>query len=302
MTAEEYKDYRLQRDMLEYSKLKLDAISGKTKNSVDEQKNLLPTYYVNSNFFESIFGGNTIEVNPQGSVLLKMGLINQRVENPHLSEKNRQSTTFDFDQEISASLNARVGKRLRVTANFDTQSTFNFQNLIKIEYTPTEDDIIRKIEIGNVSMPSRNSLVTGVQNLFGAKTELQFGKTTITGIFSQQRSQSKIVQAQGGSLINEFEIRASEYDSNRHYFIAHAFRDTYENALSNFPLINSSNTISSVLELIKCAFKRISSPADLILPCIYEFASSLRDISPATAGVKEAKFVSSVLCRISCTV
>ncbi len=246
MTEEEYKEYRLNRDMLEYSKTKISAIDGKKEGSRDAQKNLLPTYYVNNNFFESIFGGNTIEVNPQGSVLLKMGLINQRVENPHLSEKNRQSTTFDFDQEISASLNARVGKRLRVTANFDTQSTFNFQNLIKIEYTPTEDDIIRKIEIGNVSMPSRNSLVTGVQNLFGAKTELQFGKTTITGIFSQQRSQSKIVQAQGGSLINEFEIRASEYDSNRHYFIAHAFRDNYENALSNFPLINSSNTITRI--------------------------------------------------------
>ncbi len=246
MTEEEYKEYRLNRDILEYSKSKISAIEGKKKGSKEAQKNLLPTYYVNNNFFESVFGGNTIEVNPQGSVLLKMGLIHQSVENPHLSEKNRQSTTFDFDQEISASLNARVGKRLRVTANFDTQSTFNFQNLIKIEYTPTEDDIIRKIEVGNVSMPSRNSLVTGVQNLFGAKTELQFGKTTITGIFSQQRSQSKVVQAQGGSLINEFEIRASEYDSNRHYFIAHAFRDNYENALSNFPLINSSNTITRI--------------------------------------------------------
>ncbi|MEN8123558.1 MAG: cell surface protein SprA [Bacteroidota bacterium] len=246
MSEEEYKDYRLNRDMLEYSKTKLSAIDGKKEGSKDAQKNLLPTYYVNNNFFESIFGGNEIEVNPQGSVLLKMGLIHQKVENPQLSERNRQSTTFDFDQEISASLNAKVGKRLKVIANFDTQSTFNFQNLIKIEYTPTEDDIIRKIEVGNVSMPSRNSLVTGVQNLFGAKTELQFGKTTVTGIFSQQRSQSKMVNAQGGSLINEFEIRASEYDSNRHYFIAHAFRNNYENSLANFPLINSSNTITRI--------------------------------------------------------
>ena len=131
MTAEEYKEYRLQRDMLEYSKTKLNAISGRTKNSAEAQKNLLPTYYVNSNFFESIFGGNTIEVNPQGSILIKMGLIFQKVENPQLSERNRQSTTFDFDQEISASLNAKIGNRLKVTANFDTQSTFNFQNLVK---------------------------------------------------------------------------------------------------------------------------------------------------------------------------
>jgi cell surface protein SprA len=246
MTPEEYKEYRLQRDMLEYSKNKLNAIGGKTKNSGDERKNLLPTYYVNSNFFESIFGGNTIEVNPQGSILIKMGLIYQKVENPQLSERNRQSTTFDFDQEISASLNARIGNRLKVSANFDTQSTYNFQNLVKIEYTPTEDDIIRKIEIGNVSMPLRNSLVTGAQNLFGAKTELQFGKTTVTGIFSQQRSQTKSVAAQGASTLSEFEFKATNYDTNRHFFLGHSFRDNYNNALINFPLINSTINLTRV--------------------------------------------------------
>lgn len=246
MTPEEYKEYRLQRDMLEYSKNKLSAIDGRTKNSEDERKNLLPTYYINSNFFESIFGGNTIEVNPQGSILVKMGLIYQKVENPQLSERNRQSTTFDFDQEISASLNARIGNRLKVSANFDTQSTYNFQNLVKIEYTPTEDDIIRKIEIGNVSMPLRNSLVTGAQNLFGAKTELQFGKTTVTGIFSQQRSQTKSVAAQGASTVNEFEFKATNYDTNRHFFLGHSFRDNYNNALVNFPLINSKINLTRV--------------------------------------------------------
>ena len=246
MTPEEYKDYRLQRDMLEYSKEKLNAIGGKTKGASDVQKNLLPTYYVNSNFFESIFGGNSIDVNVQGSILIKMGLIFQKVENPQLSENNRQSTTFDFDQEINASLNAKIGNRLRVMANFDTQSTFNFQNMVKLEYTPTEDDIIRKIEVGNVSMPIRNSLVTGAQNLFGAKVELQFGKTTVTGIFSQQRSQTRTVAAQGGAVLNEFDFKASNYDNNRHFFIAHGFRDTYNNALINFPLINSSVNITRI--------------------------------------------------------
>jgi cell surface protein SprA len=246
LSEEEYKEYRLNRDILEYYSEKISAIDGKTKGSKEAQKNLLPTYYVNNNFFESIFGGNTIEVNPQGSIMIKAGVIYQNVENPQLSEKNRSSTTFDFDQEISASINAKVGNRLRVSANFDTQSTFNFQNLVKIEYTPTEDDIIRKIEVGNVSMPSRNSLVTGVQNLFGAKTELQFGKTTVTGIFSQQRSQSKVVSAEGGSLIQEFEIKGSSYDPNRHYFLAHAFRDNYDKSLENFPLINSPNNITRI--------------------------------------------------------
>src|SRR5690606_39946688 len=69
--------------------------------------------------------------------------------------------------------NGMVGTRLKVTGNYDTQSTFNFQNLFKLEYTPTEDDIIQKIEIGNVSFPLNTSLIRGAQSLFGVKAQLQ---------------------------------------------------------------------------------------------------------------------------------
>jgi cell surface protein SprA len=246
MTKKEYEEYRLNRDILDYFKEKLSAASGKKKNSDLAQKNLMPKFYVNSSFFENIFGGNNIEVNPQGSVLVKMGVLFQKVENPQLSERNRQSTTFDFDQEISASLNAKVGKRLRVNANFDTQSTFNFQNQIKLEYTPTEDDIIRKIEVGNVSMPIQSSLITGAQNLFGVKTQLQFGKTTLTGVFAQQRSQTRSVAAEGGATITEFELRASDYDDNRHFFLSQRFRDDFNQSLAQFPLINSSKFVTRI--------------------------------------------------------
>ena len=246
MTQKEYEEYRLKRDMLSYFKDKISAVGGKKKDSELAQKNLLPKYYVNSSFFENIFGGNEIEVNPQGSVLVKMGILFQKVENPQLSERNRQSTTFDFDQEINASLNAKVGKRLRVNINFDTQSTFNFQNQVKLEYTPTEDDIIRKVEVGNVSMPIQSSLITGAQNLFGVKTQLQFGKTTVTGVFAKQNSQTRSVAAQGGATINEFDLRASDYDDNRHFFLSQSFRDDFNSALEQFPLINSSKYITQI--------------------------------------------------------
>ncbi len=246
MTKKEYEEYRLRRDMLDYFKEKVSAVGGRKKDAAEAQKNLLPKYYVKSEFFENLFGGNAIEVNPQGSVLVKMGILFQRVENPQLSERNRSSRTFVFDQEINASLNAQVGKRLKVNAAFDTQSTFNFQNQIKLEYTPTEDDIIRKIEVGNVSMPIQSSLISGAQNLFGVKTQLQFGKTTVTGVFSQQRSQTRSVRAQGGSTIQEFDIRASDYDDNRHFFLSQKFRDDYNDALKRLPLVTSSKYVTRV--------------------------------------------------------
>lgn len=246
MTPAEYAQYSLRQDVVAHYKEKLKAVGGKTAGSAAAQKNLLPTYYVKSGLFESIFGGNTIEVNPQGNILVQMGVLSQKVDNPQISERNRQNTTFDFDQQISASINAKIGTRLGVTANYDTQSTFDFQNLVKLEYTPTEDDILRKIEVGNVSMPVKNSLITGAQSLFGAKTELQFGKTTITGVFAEQRSQTRTVAAQGGSTINDFELRATDYDADRHFFLSQAFRDNYDNAMANFPLINSQINVTKV--------------------------------------------------------
>ncbi|GAB1308142.1 cell surface protein SprA [Urechidicola sp. KH5] len=243
LTFNEYMEYRLQQDILSNYKDKLKAVDGRTADAKDAQRDLLPTYYVNSNFFESIFGGNTIDVNPTGNIQVKLGVLHQNIQNPQISERNRKSTTFDFDQQITASINAKIGTRLAVTANYDTQSTFDFENQVKLEYTPTEDDIIRKIEVGNVSMPIRNSLVTGAQNLFGFKTELQFGATTVTGVYAEQKSQTRTVAAEGGASINEFELKATDYDANRHFFLSQKFRDQYDRSLETFPLISSQINI-----------------------------------------------------------
>ncbi|MEQ3498948.1 cell surface protein SprA [Tenacibaculum sp. SSH1-16] len=246
MTPKEYNEYRLKNDLKDYFKEKVDATNPKKKGSEAARKNLLPKYYVNSKFFESVFGGNTVEVNPTGQINIKLGGVYQNNENPQISVENQSSFTFDFDQQISASLQAKVGKRLTVTANYDTQSTFDFQNIIKLEYTPTEDDIIRNIEAGNISMPIKNSLINGAQSLFGVKTELQFGKTYVTAAFSQQNSQSKTVVAEGGATIEPFELRASDYDNDRHFFLSQYFRENYKEALENYPLINSPINITRV--------------------------------------------------------
>ncbi|SEE07434.1 cell surface protein SprA [Tenacibaculum sp. MAR_2010_89] len=246
MTPREYEKYRLKNDMKDYFKEKVDATNSRKKGNNKARKNLLPKYYVNSKFFESVFGGNEVEVIPRGQVNIKLGGVYQNNENPQISIDNQSSFTFDFDQQISASLQAKVGKRLKVTANYDTQSTFDFQNLIKLEYTPTEDDIIQGIDAGNISMPIKNSLINGAQALFGVKAELQFGKTRVTAAFSQQNSQSKTVVAEGGATIEEFELRASDYDNDRHFFLSQYFRENYKDALKQYPLINSSINITRV--------------------------------------------------------
>ncbi|TMU54375.1 cell surface protein SprA [Flagellimonas algicola] len=244
LTPDQYYDLVQKEQMKSYFKEKIDAFTGKKEGSEEARKNLLPNFYVNSSFFESIFGGNTIEVIPQGSVAMDLGILWQKNDNPALSPRNRTNLSFDFDQRISLSLLGKVGERLQVTANYDTEATFDFQNLVKLDYTPTEDDILKKIEIGNVNMPLNSSLITGAQSLFGVKTQLQFGKTTVTAVFSEQRSQNNTVVAQGGGTLNEFALTALDYDEDKHFFLAQYFRDNYDRALTNYPFIRSEVQIT----------------------------------------------------------
>jgi cell surface protein SprA len=244
LTPKEYESLLLKESMRDYFKQKTDAMDGKKEGSEEAKKNLLPKYYVNSSLFESIFGSNTIDVKPSGSVEMDLGARYTKQDNPSFSPRNRSNLSFDFNQRISMSLMGKVGTRLNVNANYDTQSTFAFQNLFKLEYTPSEDDIVQKIEVGNVSMPMNGSLIRGAQSLFGVKTQLQFGKTMVTGIFSEQKSQTKSVVAQGGGTIENFDIFALDYDSDRHFFLSQYFRNKYDSSLRNYPFIDSRVQIS----------------------------------------------------------
>ncbi|WP_055446906.1 cell surface protein SprA [Lacinutrix mariniflava] len=248
LTPKEYQDLVFKENLKGYYQDKIDAFDGKKETSEEAKKNLLPEFYVNSGFFETIFGGNTIEVVPQGSLEMDLGVLFTKQDNPSFSPRNRSNFTFDFDQRISLSLLGKVGERLQVTANYDTEASFDFQQLVKLEYDPTfgggEDSILQKLEVGNVSMPLNSSLISGAQSLFGVKTKLQFGKTTVTAVFSEQKSDTRSVIAQGGGTLDEFDFFIRDYDENRHFFLAQYFRENYDKALANYPYINTNIQIT----------------------------------------------------------
>lgn len=262
LTPYQYENLILKESIRNYFRKKTDAIEAKKAGSKAAQKDLLPRYYINSGLFESVFGSNTIDIKPTGSVEMDLGLMYSKQDNPALSPRNRSSLTFDFDQRISMSLVGKVGTRLSVNVNYDTQSTFAFQNLFKLAYTPDEDDIIQNIEVGNVSMPLNSTLIKGAQSLFGVKTQLQFGKTTVTGVFSQQKSETKTVNAEGSGTVQEFNMYALDYDSNRHFFLSQYFRNKYDASLKNYPLIDSRIQISRIEVWVTNKKSQISTTAN----------------------------------------
>ncbi len=287
LTPQQYEELVLRESMREYYQEKLSAVDGKKEGSEEAKRNLLPRYYVNSKLFETIFGGNTIDVKPTGSVEMDLGMRYTKQDNPALSPRNRTNLTFDFNQRISMGLQGKVGTRLNVNVNYDTQSTFAFQNLIKLEYAPTEDDIIQKIEVGNVSLPINSTLIRGAQSLFGVKAQLQFGKTTVTGVFSEQKSQTKTVNAEGGATIQDFSLFAQEYDNDRHYFLSQYFRNNYDRALRNYPYIDSRIQITRIEVWITNRQNRINTQDNNLRNII-----GLQDLGESQlTGVNDAEII-----------
>ena len=246
LTPEEYRERVKEESIKSYFSEKIDLLKEDDVDETGKLKNLLPDLYINSNFFQSIFGGDNIELTPQGSISMDIGLRYQKSDNPSIPRKNQSNIGLDFNQNISLSMTGKIGERLNISSNYDTQSTFDFQNLLKLDYTPTEDDIIQKIEVGNVSMPLSGSLISGAQSLFGLKTELKFGNTKVTAILSEQRSQSQTVTSSGSGSFEEFSILPLDYDENRHFFLGQYFRDKYEETVKTYPYLNTQVQISRI--------------------------------------------------------
>ncbi len=246
MTPEEYKDYVARKQASEYWAAKTQSDEAAKAEGRDPGSSLIPQLQVNSQLFNKIFGSNTIDIRPQGYAELRFGGRYQKINNPLIPERNRSTFTFDFDQRIQMNVTGKVGEKLTLATNYDTEATFSFENQTKIEYTGDEDDIIKKIELGNVSLPLNSSLINGAQSLFGVKAQTQFGKLTLTGVVAEQQSQSSSINVQGGATTTEFEISADQYEANRHYFLSHYFRDRYEQFLSTRPLIASPVQITKV--------------------------------------------------------
>ena len=196
---------------------------------------------------EKIFGPGGVRIKTQGTAELKFGVTLKNIDNPSLPIRNRRTTAMDFDEKINISVNGKVGDKVNMNLNYNTDATFDFdtQNL-KLKYDGKEDEIIKLVEAGNVSFPSNSSLTKGASSLFGIRTDLQFGKLKMQLVASQKKSTSKSVSSQGGVQLTPFEINASNYEENRHFFLAQYFRDKYDDWMSLLPNLTSGITINRV--------------------------------------------------------
>ena len=244
MNVNEYIDYDLQKEIKKYWREKgAGYVSGPNRRGGG---GLIPQLRVGGDVFETIFGSNIIDIKPSGNVELLFGIVHNADKNPNITERMRKRTEFKFDAKIQLSLMAKIGDKISFNLNYNTESNFDFDNKMKLKYEGKEDDIIQLLEFGDVTMPLSSSLITGSQTLFGLKTGLKFGKLNVTAVVSETSSKKQTINITGGAQTQDFYFRADEYEDNRHFFIAQYFRDNYNDALSQLPLVKSNINIIKI--------------------------------------------------------
>lgn len=242
LTPAEYLDWSMKRSMQNYYRQRNDSIFGQTKEKfdfTDMKFNLGPA--------EKLFGPGGVQLRTQGSAEISLGMNYKNVKNPSLPQSQRKTFGFDFDEKVNANINGKVGDKINFDMNYNTDATFDFDSKkLKLKYEGKEDEIIKLIEAGNVSMSTNNSLIRGATSLFGLRTDFQFGKLTLQTVISQQESEARSVSSSGGAQTTPFEFPADNYDENRHFFLAHYFRDTYDKNMEQLPNIVSGFSIGRV--------------------------------------------------------
>lgn len=241
MTQEQYSDYVQKQAIKNYWKDRRESSMGNSNGN-----SLIPPIYVGGKVFDKIFGSNTIDIKLQGSADVTFGVKYQRRRDPSLTVAQQRTTNFDFDENIQISASAKIGEKIQFKMSYNTKTQFSFENKFTLKYEGDEDDILQLIEAGNVSMPLQSTLITGTQSLFGFKTKLKFGKTSVTAIASYQESETQNIAVNGGALTQEFELEALDYEENRHFFLSQYFRDNYEAALSTLPTVTSDINITKI--------------------------------------------------------
>lgn len=238
-TLEEFLNYDMEGNLSEY----WDELQ---QEEDEAERAFAPKLTIDNELFETLFGTNEIEIKPQGSAELTFGVQVSNTENPQIPERQRRITTFNFDQQIQLNIGGKIGDKIDLGTQYNTEALFDFENQMNIGFQGEEDDILKNVEAGHIQMPLPGTLITGSQSLFGLKLETQFGRLYNTTVFSQQKGERREIEVEGGAQTQEFDIRADDYEANRHYFLSQFFHDQYDRAMESLPVPNSGVNITRI--------------------------------------------------------
>lgn len=249
LTFEEYQAYRERQAQQRY----FDQLQGRVSTDgvgLGNVEDPIEAIDVENSLVDRLFGGSDVNIDTRGNIDLTFGVDFRTVKNPAFIAAQQRQGGFDFKMNIQMNVTGSIGSKLQLSSSYNNSANFSFdRQLIKVAYNAAEfgeDEILQNIEAGNVSLPLRSSLIQGSQGLLGVRADLKFGRLRVTALASQQKTERDEIEIQGGAQFQEFEVRADEYDENRHFLLSHFNRETFEESLQDLPTIISQFKINRI--------------------------------------------------------
>lgn len=239
-TKEEFLRLQGRKDEIDYFRQRADLLSNLNRRSYK------PKFGFDKDWMNRVTGNGKVEIKPSGYVDIRGGYQGQKIKNPVLPERARNTGGLDFDMNAQFQVDANIGNKIKLPINYNTLANFDYENQLKLDYRGKDDEILKQFQMGTVNFASKGTLIPGAQSLFGIKTQLQFGKLFVTATLANQKSQRQSLGLQGGSTSQTFDIRADEYEENRHFLMAQKFRKDYKKAMERLPNVRSNFQILRV--------------------------------------------------------
>jgi len=165
-----------------------------------------------------------------GNVNVSGKMVFQDQELVRSSLNQTQNTHLEFDQKQNLNVQGKIGERITVAMDQDSERDFDWENNIRISYKGEEDDIVQSVEAGNISLslPSTKYVTFSGKNqgLFGLKAISRLGPIDITTIASIERTKKEKKEYEAGSKSEAPTlIKDTDYIKNRYFFIHPWFRN-----------------------------------------------------------------------------
>jgi cell surface protein SprA len=187
---------------------------------------------IKSKAFQTIFGGSSVGLNVQGDIRIFGGFRNEDRSEVRTTNIRGSSTSFKMNQTQRFTVTGRIGEKVTVNVDQDSERAFDFDNNLKLNYTGYDDEIIQSIEAGNIALnlpATRFVTFAGKSSgLFGIKSNMQLGNLTLTAIASQEKGENKKLSLSGGQSEDSRRINDYEYRRFAYFFIDDIYRENFK--------------------------------------------------------------------------
>lgn len=206
---------------------------------------------IKSKAFQRIFGSGKVGLDVTGNIDINGGFRNESRSQVRTAMNRGSNNSFKMEQTQRFNVSGHIGDKVTIDIDQDSERAFDFENRIGLHYEGYEDEIIKSIEAGNISisLPGTRFVRASMKSsgLFGIKTDAKIGPLSLTTVISQEKGEKKKLSISGGSSDETKQIDISRYKTGTYFFLSDYYREQYLNRTEDGAfIVNSDRGINRI--------------------------------------------------------